>query len=282
MVRRNNSTALKLESLEAREVPAVFLTGNFNGAMTTPDTGNIVIAEVSGTVTTRPNTGGVNAARTFTGTENDNLTFTLIGSTLTITNFDNSTNADSAILVRDQNGIFRRFGNTISIQGVTSLLVNMDQGGDDIITDNSALTATINAGPGNDTVNAAASGQFNFLIYQLLQNPNFVPDIAFLQALAANPGQKILNGGIGNDTLIAPAFGLLTQMDGGAGNDFIVGGTGVDLLVGGTGIDIMFGYGGKDFYVAMDGGIDLLGNQPGDTLFTFDPGVDILTTPTVL
>lgn len=262
MVGRNNLTSLKLESLEAREVPAIVLAGTLSGGVVTANGGNVVINEIGGTFEAYDPAGGAaHHAFTRANTNADIINMTGTGGTLLITDTD-------GIFVQTAGPFPDFMGTVLTVSGVTGLTVNLQLGGDDIVTDGTDLTATINGGPGNDKISAPGSGAFNYLLYQLLHDPNFTPTFPFLQALANNPGQKILNGNAGDDTLIAPAFGFLTQLSGGDGNDFLVGGSGVDVMDGGNGIDILLGFGGKDIYITNDGGLDLLGNQMGDIVLS--------------
>jgi Ca2+-binding RTX toxin-like protein len=66
----------------------------------------------------------------------------------------------------------------------------------------------------------------------------------------------------GNDTIDASAILLRTTIDGGAGNDTIIGSQGADLLIGGDGNDTITGGRGND--------VALLGN--GNDTFVWNPG----------
>ena len=63
------------------------------------------------------------------------------------------------------------------------------------------------------------------------------------------PGKTIV-GDEGNDTLVAPLVWFFTQLNGGEGNDVIVGGIGLDIMTGAGGSDVLFGRGGKDYFFA--------------------------------
>lgn len=88
-------------------------------------------------------------------------------------------------------------------------------------------------------------------------------------ASAAN----VLNGGLGNDTIVGGAgvdviVGVNgnDNLQGGAGADFLIGGNGNDTIDGGAGIDLIVGGNGQD---VIDGGADL------DIIFGLN-GKDIL------
>lgn len=66
-----------------------------------------------------------------------------------------------------------------------------------------------------------------------------------------NPtGRIIIEGGDGNDVLMAAGVGVPVALFGGAGDDKLIGGRCADLLSGGDGSDIFIGGGGKDAIVA--------------------------------
>lgn len=82
----------------------------------------------------------------------------------------------------------------------------------------------------------------------------------------ANQDQIIISGERGNDlidarAIVAPAPILV--LDGGDGNDRLLGGAGQDILVGGVGDDVLYGGAGYDF---LTGGA-------GDDVFNADGGV---------
>jgi Ca2+-binding RTX toxin-like protein len=81
---------------------------------------------------------------------------------------------------------------------------------------------------------------------------------------ADSPGNDLLNGDNGNDTLI-----------GGEGNDTLNGGTGHDLLLGGEGSDRMNGGSGNDFLWGGNGGDFVAGGQGRDVLLS-GAGIDTL------
>jgi Ca2+-binding RTX toxin-like protein len=75
----------------------------------------------------------------------------------------------------------------------------------------------------------------------------------------------VVNAGAGNDAITAttlPAGVVRLTLDGGAGNDVLLGSQGADLFLGGEGDDFVFGDNGND--------TALLG--AGDDIFQWDPG----------
>jgi dipeptidyl aminopeptidase/acylaminoacyl peptidase len=74
-----------------------------------------------------------------------------------------------------------------------------------------------------------------------------------------------LEGGPGNDLLIGSS--VTDTLEGGPGNDVLRGGPGADLLIGGPGRDVIQGQGGRDLIYARDGRRDVVscGTNTGKT-----------------
>jgi Ca2+-binding RTX toxin-like protein len=289
------NASLKLEALEVREVPAVVLQGTFNTTVT-PNGGNVTIREVALiSAANGSTTNGMSRVENATGTQFVAVNKTATADdtiTLSNTNGKLSINASDGIFVQFTFGgetRFRSVGNTLDVQNVTGLTVDLQLGGNDTVTDNTTFASTINGGPGNDTI-TAAGGEVNPLLLQLLQGPGGL-NPALLPLLGGlGGGAKTVNGGDGNDNLALSGFAINSTVDGGAGddrttgstfgflnflkggdgNDTVIGGLGLDVLDGGKGFDILFGFGGKDFYLAQDQGPDFILNQPGDIVLA-DP-----------
>ena len=94
--------------------------------------------------------------------------------------------------------------------------------------------------------------------------------------LHADPGaagdQLIVKGLGGNDRIDASgmtAKALLLSLEGGKGNDTLIGGAGRDLLAGGSGSDVLIGGKGKDFLDGDDGFDRLIGGAGADR-FVFE------------
>jgi Ca2+-binding RTX toxin-like protein len=81
----------------------------------------------------------------------------------------------------------------------------------------------------------------------------------------------LLNGGAGNDVLIGA--GLADVLDGGAGNDALFGNGGDDELHGGTGDDHLSGGAGKDILLG-DAGNDVLDGGAGSDIMVGGDGKD--------
>src|SRR5918998_1674414 len=117
-------------------------------------------------------------------------------------------------------------------------------------------TAEVNGGNGGETFTVTANGAR--VRFDRVAPAPFALDIGTTENLVVN-----MNGGddrfsaTGN---LAALIGL--TVDGGAGNDTILGSNGADLLLGGDGNDFVDGYQGDD--VAFMGA--------GDDVFQWDPG----------
>ncbi|HEV7606769.1 MAG TPA: calcium-binding protein [Steroidobacteraceae bacterium] len=125
-------------------------------------------------------------------------------------------------------------------------------------------TVTLNGGAGGEILTVSASGD-DLLVNGLANAMRIantdasdhivvrgaggadVINAATVPAAAAN---LTLDGGIGNDTLIAG--GNDTILLGGAGNDLLIGNSGDDTLNAGGGNDILFGGGGNDLFSGDD------------------------------
>lgn len=91
----------------------------------------------------------------------------------------------------------------------------------------------------------------------------------------ADVGIISVDGLAGNDRIqIMPQITVATVLNGGAGNDMIIGGSGNNVLVGGTGDDKLFGSSGRDILIGGDGKDQLQGRANDDLLIsgftTFD------------
>jgi Ca2+-binding RTX toxin-like protein len=115
---------------------------------------------------------------------------------------------------------------------------------------------TVNGTKGNDVIEVQS--QNGALVVTGLPEVVTVSGSESIDAL-------IVSGGAGNDTLSAatlPADNVTLTLDGGAGNDTIIGSQGADFLLGGDGNDIVTGGRGND--------TALLGN--GNDTFIWNPG----------
>jgi Ca2+-binding RTX toxin-like protein len=123
--------------------------------------------------------------------------------------------------------------------------------------DGAADTVTVNGRGANDHISIVSDGAAVVV--------NGLPaQVAVTGAEAAND-TLVVNGLDGNDKIDASGLHLnqiKLQIDGGAGNDTIIGSGGADMLLGGDGNDLVVGGAGND--------VALLG--AGDDTFVWNPG----------
>lgn len=84
----------------------------------------------------------------------------------------------------------------------------------------------------------------------------------------------LVDGGAGNDSLVAVHLSRPAILIGGAGNDALFGGDGGDSLAGGDGSDVVFGGAGNDTLNGGRGRDRLYGGSGDDTLLAEDGEVD--------
>jgi Ca2+-binding RTX toxin-like protein len=211
-------------------------------------------------------TGGTGTGATF------NLTLGLIGDTLTI----NGTSQDDHFTVNLNNGGSGSHRSNVApafdYSGANLVTVSGGSGGFDDVeilgTDASdvvtSTATTVSMGGGTVT---------------------FAGGIEELQVLTLGGGDSVslgttiiaqVDGGAGNDLIIGVGTARRTLL-GGAGDDALFGGGGADRLEGGEGDDVLVGGGGDDFAYGGAGSDTFVWN-PGeaDDLFEGDEGEDTL------
>ncbi len=182
------------------------------------------------------NAGGGND-QTITGIGNDHITDTAGDDVINAGDGDNTILvADGTDEVRTGSGIdhITSSGNTVTIQS---------EDGDDTIILNDLVSATVDAGAGNDTI----TGKL---------------------------GQLVINGGRGNDT-ITTATGD-DQITGGDGDDRIESGAGNDIVDLGNGDDYVLDVSGNDHY-KLGYGNNTIDDQAGNDTYTGGYGTTVLT-----
>ena len=146
--------------------------------------------------------------------------------------------------------------NDLSGTGVTQVAIDLASTPNTGIGDGAADTVTVNATKSDDVI--AVQGQDGSLAVTGLPEAVTISGSEATDALA-------VAGGPGNDTLSAatlPVGNTTLTLDGGAGNDTIIGSQGDDILLGGDGNDTVTGGRGND--------TALLGN--GNDTFIWNPG----------
>jgi Ca2+-binding RTX toxin-like protein len=146
--------------------------------------------------------------------------------------------------------------NDLSGTGVTQVAIDLSSTPGSGVGDLAADSVTVSGTKGDD--NIVVEGQSGSLIVAGL------PELVTISGAEATDA-LVVTGGAGNDTLSAATLAADTVMltlDGGAGDDTIIGSQGADLLLGGDGNDTVAGGRGND--------TALLGN--GNDTFIWNPG----------
>ena len=128
-------------------------------------------------------------------------------------------------------------------------------------------TTVVNGGGGDETFTTTANG--TRVRFDRLDPAPFAIDMGTMERLEVNMGG-------GNDTFSATgnlATLINITVDGGAGNDTILGSNGADTLIGGTGDDFIDGQQGSDTAL-MGAGIDEFQWDPGDGSDIVEGGAD--------
>ena len=144
---------------------------------------------------------------------------------------------------------------------VTNVLVDLTSSLD--VGDNAADNVVVNGTASNDVI----------IVSGTVTNVEVLGLNASVNVVGAEPAldHLIINGLAGDDNIDASALSadaIALTLNGGAGNDILVGSQGNDLLIGGLGTDVEFGGEGDDTFVWNPGdGNDLIEGQDGhDTL----------------
>jgi Ca2+-binding RTX toxin-like protein len=146
--------------------------------------------------------------------------------------------------------------NDLSGTGVTQVAIDLAGTPGSGQGDGAADSVTVDGTKGDDRIDVL--GQGGSLTVAGL------PELVTISASEATDA-LVVAGGAGNDTLSAvtlPAENTMLTLDGGAGNDVLLGSRGADRLLGGDGKDFVDGNQGND--------VALLG--AGDDVFQWDPG----------
>src|SRR5215813_1183945 len=149
--------------------------------------------------------------------------------------------------------------NDLSGTGVTQVAIDLASPPGSGAGDLAADSVTVNGTKGDDHIDVL--GQGGSLTVAGL------PELVTISASEATDA-LIVAGGAGNDTLSAvtlPAENTMLTLDGGAGNDVLLGSRGADRLLGGDGKDFVDGNQGNDVALFV----------AGDEVSQWDPGDSI-------
>jgi len=142
--------------------------------------------------------------------------------------------------------------------GVTRVIVNAGDGNDTVDASTLTLPSTLDGGNGADTLDGGTladsiSGGAGTDTLTGNDGADTIDGGAGPDGIDGNAGADVLTGGVGADA---------DSIDGGADNDTITGGDGDDFLRGGTGNDSVLGEAGDDT-LWDDGGADVLSGGSG-------------------
>lgn len=157
-----------------------------------------------------------------------------------------------------------------------------EEGSDLLIVNNGDGSDFLEGGSGTDTVqvNGADGAGDDFSVSPNGQRVRFQRDNLGLFTLDIGTTENLdVNGQGGNDIIIGSVGlnGLISlDLDGGEGNDLLIGGDGSDVLRGGAGNDTLLGNRGNDIVLGQDGN-DLLIVNNGDGSDFLEGGEDIDT-----
>src|SRR5262245_7544596 len=207
--------------------------------------------------------------------------------------FDVSANGGRVRFTRDVANILTDLDNvehvTVNALGGTDAFTVNDLSGTDVTDVMIRLAGTLGGATGDNQVDQTIVNGSNGDDVVGILGQNGLLSVAGLAALVNISTSEatdalIVRGGIGNDNLSAvslPAGSTVLTLDGGVGNDtlvgsqgadFLLGGDGNDTLTGGASSDALFGGAGNDVYFVESGGDGVIenANEGDDTIFSND------------
>ena len=186
----------------------------------------------------------------------------------------------------------------ISYAGVESFVVSLGDGDDTFTSEGGGVAGavfgqaiTVYGGPGNDTFNQGSAATVSETIWggpgtDTVSYASRSAAVTVTIGAGANDGValendeiqndvEVVTGGSGNDSLTAAA-GVAATLNGGPGDDTLVGDSGADTLNGGPGNDMLRGKGGNDTLNgdAGDDTFDEEGAANGGDIMNGGPGID--------
>jgi hypothetical protein len=181
---------------------------------------------------------------------------------------DGAADTVTVALTADNDALAFSVGTSV-INGLGAQVFVDNQGvGDRFVIDGGAGidTVTANGTGGDDEIGIARDGTNTVAIFA--GTGSSLIDITGVE-------QLLVQGGAGNDTIVGQnGIGTLTQLtlDGGTGNDTLRGGDGNDILLGGSGNDFVDGNIGSDT-ANLGSGDDIFGWDPGDGSDVVEGGI---------
>lgn len=205
-------------------------------------------------------------------------------------NFDGRGNKDTDVLIMTSgsasevehtftgtnSGTVQVDGLVISYTGLNSITDNLFNDNRTFIFGNKSDTISLDSGlkPNDDIsrISSEVSGltvDFRNTNQSLKVDAGKGNDSIFVDPLNLAAGSNfevIIDGGAGNDLIMASRANLNVTLIGGKGNDILVGGHGDDNLLGGEGNDLLIGGPGDDYLEGGSGNDILLGGSGNDHL----------------
>jgi Ca2+-binding RTX toxin-like protein len=230
-------------------------------------------------------------------------TFSFSNGVLTITGTSGNDTATLSVSGDNLIAVGDTVSKTYSLASVTRVVLDMGAGNDSVNIGLGVPVASVNGGSGNDSLTAANfepdtlnGGAGRDSLHggggkELLEGGKGADTIiggaghdtlegdGGNDSLASNGRSDIVNGGNGNDTLVASLLGADT-LTGDNGNDSLTGGEGPDLLLGGRGNDTLLAFSGVGDRNTLEGnqGADVLIGSAGQSdSLDGGPGQDTLT-----
>jgi len=174
-------------------------------------------------------------------------------------------NAIEQVVLHPLGGIDFVTINDLTGTGVTKVDVDLAGTVNGVTPDKSVDTVTVNGTAVDDSIKLASAG--TQIDITGLSETVIIDHSSTIDLLA-------INGLGGDDVIDASSIGLgrlALTLNGGAGDDLIIGGFGNDLIVGGTGSDTALMGGGNDTFVWNPGdGSDIVEGQSGFDTLTFN------------
>jgi Ca2+-binding RTX toxin-like protein len=186
-----------------------------------------------------------------------------------------SANGARALFLRDVSAVTMDLNDVEHIQyaalgGADTITVN-DMSGTDVVDVSIDLAAAPGQATGDGLVdNVIVGGTNGADVVQLIGSPGFVTAVGLATQVDVQgldvADRLTIKGNGGDDVIIAasvPANVVALTLDGGAGDDILLGSVGADELIGGDGNDFIDGDQGNDD-VSLGAGDDVFNWDPGD------------------
>ncbi len=192
----------------------------------------------------------------------------------------NSSGADGVLVSLDGSSNVVTIGQTAIPVGATFAFLQITSGGATLTVDTSVSQVTVDGGAGDDTITVtdidhACRGS-------LVVRGGIGDDVLTANNAKIGDIRLRMEGGDGNDSILGSSGS--DTLSGDAGIDRIKGGNGNDLILGGASIDSLNGDAGNDTIIGGDGsdtlvgdGADTIFGDAGDDSLQGDQGADLIS-----